>query len=920
MISTSEQFQRSIAENASVVLKADLTLAGGKVSRLAGDDFLLGGSSFTQAVSSSSSFDVGSAVIGSCKVSLNNIDGRFDAVDFTGATLRPYVGKVLPDGSTEWVRKQSYVVDQPGSYGSVIALTGLDFMCHLERPYADVSTRYPAPLSAIVRDVCHTCGVTLGTSEIPNGSYVVKRRPDDEGLTCLAVLSYAAQAAGCWCRVDSSDRLVIGWYDTRVWETEARLDGGSFDGQAVPYDDGDKADGGSFDDYSAGASADGGEFSARPYAVMSAFASLTLCTDDVVVTGVRVTASDDLTADEGGTGESGESALSGEEGYVLSIGGNPLIEYGQAARIAAHVASRVVGMRFRPFDASVAGDPSLEAGDPVLVVDAKQNMHRTLITSVTYVAGGYATVACSAETPARNSASTFSASTKAIVDLRNSVKRERTARQQAFEQLQGELESSSGLYRTEAKQDDGSTIYYYHDKPTIAESTIVWKYTANAIGISNDGGKTYAYGLDVSGDAILNRIYAIGLNADYIDTGSLKVTDGSRTIFSVDMDLGEVYVDASKVMMGVDSVQDMIYQGRAMFGTCYAQAYSIDKTVSIPEISSIWNGATVAIRFRNGNTASSPKLNVSGTGAYPIRLRGEPLSGVDAWSPGDIIVFTFTGSGWEVADSAAHTYTSSKIEALADSITLSVTNGSLGKTASIIVSADGREQGRASVDLGDVRQAFANDPTQVTISAGRVTFNAGTFVVNSTYFKVTSAGVITATSGTIGGFTIGSSSIYNSSMTLSDRGMFVSYKSEGIGRIQSNAWADNDSIRGLTFDLENNGDYMAWGWRRNASDSAYTWRLIYCARAVSTYKADTLNVCCQLHVWATSDFHNYIVKNFWFDPNNSGANGGITRRTRSFGVVSAFKHNPDGTVNPSSWYTDMWMSFKAGVLIDYSGA
>lgn len=42
---------------------------------------------------------------------------------------------------------------------------------------------------------------------------------------------------------------------------------------------------------------------------------------------------------------------------------------------------------------------------------------------------------------------------------------------------------------TEDPQDDGSVIYYMHNKPTLEESDIVWKLTAEAIGISTDGGK-----------------------------------------------------------------------------------------------------------------------------------------------------------------------------------------------------------------------------------------------------------------------------------------------------------------------------------------------------------------------------------------------------------------------------------------------
>ena len=48
----------------------------------------------------------------------------------------------------------------------------------------------------------------------------------------------------------------------------------------------------------------------------------------------------------------------------------------------------------------------------------------------------------------------------------------------------------------------------------------MWKLTANALGISTDGGATYPYGLDVTGTAILNRIYAIGIDGQYITLGS----------------------------------------------------------------------------------------------------------------------------------------------------------------------------------------------------------------------------------------------------------------------------------------------------------------------------------------------------------------------------------------------------------------
>lgn len=61
-----------------------------------------------------------------------------------------------------------------------------------------------------------------------------------------------------------------------------------------------------------------------------------------------------------------------------------------------------------------------------------------------------------------------------------------------------------------------------HDKATLADSMIVWKLTAEAIGISTDGGKTYPTGLDATGIAILEKIYTIGLDATHIITGILN--------------------------------------------------------------------------------------------------------------------------------------------------------------------------------------------------------------------------------------------------------------------------------------------------------------------------------------------------------------------------------------------------------------
>lgn len=385
MLSTSYEFRNQIAQNSKTIFRAYLTLANGTGKWLYGDDIMMGTAEFSDAVSSDGNFDIGSAIINQFSVTLNNYDRRFDDYDFTGAKIRPYVGVTLPSGSTEWLLKGYYGVEQPESYGNTIGLTSLDNMRLFERPYSDVTTRYPATLRTIVQNICSKCGVTLKNSDFPNSAYVVGERPSDDALTCLEMIAYAAQASGNYARINTSGYLVLDWYNTAAFEAEDWLDGDDFD-DAKPYASGDSADGGNFTDYSSGDTVEGGEFGANVYASLFALSDSAIVTDDVVITGVRVTAQDEVDKD-GTAGEAGETVLYGSEGYVLAVEGNPLIQFGKASYVAQQVGARVVGMRFRPFDVSGVGDPAVEAGDPVIITDRLQNQYRSYITSLTYKVG-----------------------------------------------------------------------------------------------------------------------------------------------------------------------------------------------------------------------------------------------------------------------------------------------------------------------------------------------------------------------------------------------------------------------------------------------------------------------------------------------------------------------------------------------------
>ena len=530
MLSISSEYELSLNENSNQLIKAKITFADNTVRELTGDDIVA--CDFDQQVSSDSSFDIGTAIIGQMTITLNNHDGRFDACDFTKAQFVVWVGKQLSKG-TEWIQRGVYTANQPDSYNGTIAISALDNMSKFEKPFrtflASVGALQGANASVrtLLTDMCRHCGVTWADSGDKAFDTKFEYGYVDSNATCRQALAYACQALCVNASITNDGRLRTAWYDSAPFEAESDLDGGEFDA-AKPYATGASKDGGNFTDYSSGASADGGTFfTNKGVHRLYAFSNITVNTDDVVITGVRVT---ERSVTVGSKTTNGGTYTVGTEGYVLDVSNNPLIIPGTGKSVADRIGAKVIGLMFRPFSGKHICVPSLEAGDCAYVIDRKQNVYKTYVTRVKYSVNGGMTVSCGAKSASRNSADNAGASTSAVVKARNELHQELGIRDETIKNLGESLANASGLYHTEAKQPDGSTVYYLHDKPTTGQSQIIYKVTASGIGISTDAGKTYATGLSADGNAVLNRIYAIGINADYLTTGRISSKNGNSFI------------------------------------------------------------------------------------------------------------------------------------------------------------------------------------------------------------------------------------------------------------------------------------------------------------------------------------------------------------------------------------------------------
>jgi hypothetical protein len=522
-------------DNRNYLKYADITLTDGTVINLTNADFWSNGMKFEDSVSDDNTFNIGSANINTLNLSINNFDGKYTDYDFTDATVICYVGielepedtsalldttgdKILDTTGNEIIVHKNAliekirictmtVIDTPYQNTTIIELECEDNMRKFDRDYSASKLKYPATRKQIIQDACKVCGVTLDTLNFYQDSYQIPARPDDEALTFRQVIAWTCQIGCQYARCDKYGRLIIKWYDTEI--TDANR------------------------------------------ATIKSTNGFTPNLDDVVITGVQVTEYLESTS----TDEEASSYLYGEEGYVLKISGNKLIPQGTGEVVANIIGEKCVGMSFRPFETECLTDIVLEAGDAVLITDRKGNKYKSYLTNVVLQPGSFEQISCNAESAARNSSKTYSLVTQAAVDARKSVWRERTTREQALQEFKDRLDNSTGVYTTVQTQQDGSQIFYLHDKPTLAESKAVWKMTAEAWGVSTDGGQTWNGGMTVDGDTIVRILNAVGVNADWINAGAITVTDTDGSIiFSVDMDTKSVYLDGSVQIGGGKSL------------------------------------------------------------------------------------------------------------------------------------------------------------------------------------------------------------------------------------------------------------------------------------------------------------------------------------------------------------------------------
>lgn len=554
------------------------------------------GISFSTGTSSSDSFDIGAAVMGSASVSVSNETDWLSKYDFTNAQLIPYVGYTLSDGTTEYIKKGVYNMENPTIKGTVITLECLDNMSKFEKKLSDVGLVYPIAMGYALQKICDKCGVILKSSIFTNSTLQLQD-PKDSNITCLDAIGYIAQMACCYAICDTDGKLVLQWYDV-TGISDVGLDGGELSDDTS----GDHVDGGNFTNYTRGFDVDGGNYgnfiNYHHFYFLSG--SPTVYTEQTIITGCEVNYKVD---------DVDKSVSKGSTWYKLSISNNPFIITDVIATNTLNaIYDKAVGISFRKASFTAIYDPTVEVGDVGYLSDHTGKSYPIILTNISENVNGVMNITSDSKTVSEmKRTGKVSTANKAMA----AVKTEKTERETAIRQLAQELSTSSGLHMTSVKQSDGSYIYYMHNKPTLSQSAIVWKLTANAFGISTDGGQTYPYGIDVTGNAILNRIYAIGIIADYIKAGTIE---GAIIAKNFTMKGGKIDIETDsetedKIIFSYNGIKIKIEAGMVEMSSTNGWKSRHTRASSYYEYTSSLDGSVSKARFgSNGMTLGNTTL------------------------------------------------------------------------------------------------------------------------------------------------------------------------------------------------------------------------------------------------------------------------------------------------------------------------
>lgn len=485
MINVSNQLLKESQENQNYYVTANVTLADGTKLPLNKEDFYLDGNGIVDSADSSS-FPVGVAIEKTATLSLVNDENQFSGYSFNRAVFVIYMNLELSDGKIETFKRGSFIVCKKPTIDEEIDLTLLDYMSKTDRNY-DTNLTFPCSARELLRDSCQTCGIVAGDAAFSNDDFQIMKKPTS--TTHRAVIGMIAALAGGNARIDENDLLRIVSYP--------KIDKNNFAGIKLSGVDDVQTD-----------------------------------TDIITVTGIKYTSEE-------------QDYVYGSNDYMITLKGNQLLS-GNEEDGVKRIGKILIGFQLLPFSLSSIPVGYTTFGDAIRFEDYRGNVYWSYATDIEFLFADSTNVSCKAKSVEEQETEYPNENRVLVEQAKEEVHQRMSGYDVKLKQMNNLAANTLGFYYTEELQDDGSIISYRHNKPTLEESKIIYKTTADGFFLSIDGGNTWKAGFDSNGDAVLNILYAIGIRAEWINAGTIKAVDkDGNTTFLVDMDTGQVSINAN---------------------------------------------------------------------------------------------------------------------------------------------------------------------------------------------------------------------------------------------------------------------------------------------------------------------------------------------------------------------------------------
>ena len=455
-----------------------------------------GGLSIDRTAVSGSKVELGSAIAATLSLTLYNTDKKYDDVNFEGVEMK--VSVALDEDTPTWVPLGVFIVDTPPRHLSTISISAMDRMVLFDKDASGFNYDTNSTVAEVIQACAKAAGVPLADTNmknLPNYNVQVSKPETQSTITYRTLLQYCAALTGTFAYMDETGKLAFRWYDTTA-------------GFAMTP---------------------ANRYSSDVYE------------QDVTITGLTYA----VKSQDSEGKETSTVSVYGSADYAFDFTDNLLIA-GNAARNQALtvVQSKIIPTTYRPYSAEILPAPWLFPGDAVTYLpvdkdDTTANRLFSIVTNMAYTLNGSTTVAGQGETAQSNSYANTSGLTAAQAQIlqrvTDRVAQERTNREQAILQLNEQIKgvkagkddlliAGLGLYTTEETLSDGSTVYYYHDKQNLEDSSIIYTFQSGGFAYTtnwNGGNPTWTSGFDRNGNLIMNTISTYKLAADDIQAGSI---------------------------------------------------------------------------------------------------------------------------------------------------------------------------------------------------------------------------------------------------------------------------------------------------------------------------------------------------------------------------------------------------------------